>query len=166
MSFSCYLSYIACVKKLFLYFTIGCLALVACQGTGSSSDFSKPARANRHSKRTAPAPGASAPAEEANPRTESADGIDRNSTRLIYTKHARCRMGCRNIDESEVLEILKEGRINYRKSEPAARADPKYAFEGTTHDGQNVRIIFAPASRGIVVITVIDLGNEWQCDCK
>jgi len=92
--------------------------------------------------------------------------IDRNPDHLIYTKHARCRMGCRHIDESEVQEILKNGTINYGKSEPAARPDPKYAFEGTTHDNQKVRIVFAPSQRGTVVITVIDLGTEWSCDCR
>ncbi|HEX6429479.1 MAG TPA: DUF4258 domain-containing protein [Niastella sp.] len=94
------------------------------------------------------------------------DVIDRHPGKLIYTKHARCRMGCRHIDEAEVQEILQEGRINYRKSEPAGRPDPKYALEGTTRDGQQVRIVFAPAKRGMVVITVIDLGTEWSCDCK
>ena len=98
--------------------------------------------------------------------TDNEDVINRHPGHLIYTKHARCRMGCRQIDESEVEEILEKGRINYRKSEPAGRPDPKYALEGTTHDGQQVRIIFAPAKRGMVVITVIDLDNEWSCDCK
>lgn len=96
----------------------------------------------------------------------SKDVIDRNPAALIYTKHARCRMHCRHIDESEVQEILKQGRINYRKSEPAARPDPKYALEGTTHDGQRVRIVFAAALRGTAVITVIDLDREWTCDCR
>lgn len=94
------------------------------------------------------------------------DVINRHPDHLIYTKHARCRMDCRHIDEAEVQEILQQGRINYRKSEPAGRPDPKYALEGTTRDGQQVRIVFAPAKRGMVVITVIDLGTEWSCDCK
>lgn len=92
--------------------------------------------------------------------------INRHPDRLIYTKHARCRMNCRHIDEAEVEEILEEGRINYRKSEPAGRPDPKYALEGTTRDGQDVRIIFAPSKRGMVVITVIDLETDWSCNCK
>jgi hypothetical protein len=75
-------------------------------------------------------------------------------------------MNCRNIDESEVKEILEKGIINYSKSEPASRPDPKYALEGRTHDNQRVRIIFAPADRGMVVITVIDLEKEWSCNCK
>lgn len=75
-------------------------------------------------------------------------------------------MACRKIDETEVAEILQKGRINYRKSEPAGRPDPKYAFEGRTHDGQNVRIVFARSKRGLVVVTVIDLDTDWQCNCR
>jgi hypothetical protein len=120
-----------------LFFSFTCL--VACQGNPSAGNGSQEA---------------------------GADVIDRHPDHLIYTKHARCRMDCRHIDEAEVQEILQQGRINYRKSEPAGRPDPKYALEGTTHDGQQVRIVFAPAKRGMVVITVIDLGTEWSCDCK
>ena len=98
----------------------------------------------------------------------ASDAIDRHPGRLVYSKHARCRMNCRHIDESEVAEILQQGRINYRKSEPAGRPDPKYALEGTTHDGQHVRIVFAMPREGqkVVVVTVIDLDTEWTCDCK
>ncbi|MDF2188799.1 DUF4258 domain-containing protein [Paraflavitalea sp. CAU 1676] len=104
------------------------------------------------------------PSDEANRN----GGFDRRhgDGKLIYTKHARCRMACRHIDESEVEEILQTGSINERKSEPAARPDPKYALEGRTHDGQQVRIIFATASRGMVVVTVIDLDTDWTCDCR
>lgn len=95
-------------------------------------------------------------------------GFDRLRTddKLIYTKHARCRMACRHIDESEVKDILENGVVNDRKSEPAARPDPKYALEGRTRDGQQVRIVFAPTGQGMVVITVIDLDTDWSCDCK
>jgi len=98
--------------------------------------------------------------------TEQDAHLNRDPSRLIYSKHARCRMACRHIDESEVQEILQQGRINERKSEPASRPDPKYALEGRTRDGQEVRIVFAMAKRGIVVVTVIDLDTEWTCNCK
>jgi len=97
---------------------------------------------------------------------EDDNEFDRNTTPIIYTKHARCRMDCRHIDESEVKEILQKGTINYAKSEPNDKPDPKYALEGITHDGQEVRIIFAPSPKGMVVITVIDLKEEWQCACN
>ena len=94
------------------------------------------------------------------------DSFNRNLTPVIYTKHARCRMGCRNIDESEVMEILHHGKINYNKSDLNGKPDPKYALEGYTHDNQDVRIIFAPSKKGMVVITCIDVKEEWKCDCK
>ena len=96
---------------------------------------------------------------------DTAGSFYRSYKHLVYTRHARCRMDCRHIDESEVMEILKSGRINTEKSDPAARPDPKYALEGITHDHQRVRIIFAPSKKEMVVITVIDLDGEWQCSC-
>jgi hypothetical protein len=92
--------------------------------------------------------------------------VNRKETHLIYTRHARCRMDCRHITETEIREILERGVIDYKKSEPDGRPDPKYAFEGNTNEGQHLRIIFAPTQRGLVVITCIELGVEWQCDCN
>ena len=98
--------------------------------------------------------------------TEEGGSFNRGLTPLIYTRHARCRMGCRQIDDSEVKEILQEGKINYSKSDLNSKPDPKYALEGKTHDDQQVRIIFAPSKQGMVVITCIDLNEEWDCNCN
>ena len=91
--------------------------------------------------------------------------INRQESRLIYTKHARCRMDCRHITEKEIKEILHDGEINYSKSEPESHPDPKYAIDGYTKEGQHLRIVFASSDRGLVVVTCIELGVEWQCDC-
>jgi len=99
-------------------------------------------------------------------KSDQVKNFDRSTSHLIYTKHARCRMDCRRIDESEVKEILKKGEINYSKSFPNRKTDPTYALEGITYDGQHVRIIFAPRKAGMVVITCIDLGKNWKCNCN
>jgi hypothetical protein len=94
------------------------------------------------------------------------EGFNRNTSHLIYSKHARCRMNCRHIDESEVKEILENGNINYSKIEENARGK-SYPLEGITHDRQHVRIVFAPENDGsIVVVTCIDLDREWSCACE
>lgn len=93
------------------------------------------------------------------------DPIDRTPGRLIFTKHARCRMECRHIDETEVKEILEDGVINYKKVEEDERGK-SYPLEGFTHDKQHVRIVFAPKRNDLVVVTVIDLERDWPCDCK
>lgn len=97
--------------------------------------------------------------------TTGNDPIDRTPDKLIFTKHARCRMECRHIDESEVKEILEDGVINYKKVEEDSRGK-SYPLEGFTHDKQHVRIVFAPKRNDLVVVTVIDLERDWPCDCK
>ena len=86
--------------------------------------------------------------------------------RLVYTRHARCRMDCRHITSKEILEILDDGHINHSKSEPESKPDPKWAVEGFTTEQQHLRIIIAPEPGKLVVITCIELGVEWQCDCN
>ena len=86
--------------------------------------------------------------------------------RLIFTRHARCRMDCRHITAKEIAEILDEGTINYTKSEPYALPDPKWAVEGFTAEQQHVRIIVAPEQGKLIIITCIELGVEWPCHCN
>lgn len=92
-------------------------------------------------------------------------GFDRRVSYLEYTQHAKCRMECRHITQAEIKEIMQDGEINYNKSEVKASPCPTYAVEGTTSDNQKVRIVFAQCDYKTKVVTVIDLGKEWQCDC-
>ncbi len=89
------------------------------------------------------------------------------SQHLEYSKHALCRMKCRNISESEVKEILLNGEVNYSKSQVHDKPCPSYALEGKTSDGQTVRIVFAECDAVTKVITAIDLGlaND-SCNCE
>lgn len=86
----------------------------------------------------------------------------------FFTKHARCRMECRNITQKEVKEIVRKAEVNYNKSELDAPQGPKYALEGyTSKDRQHVRIIVAPKQKHLSIVTVIDLDKEWECpSCK
>lgn len=90
--------------------------------------------------------------------------LNRNINNIVYSKHARCRMDCRFIDESEVKEILQEGALNEDKIQVTAKGK-SYPLEGRTHDGQRVRIVFAPQGEKLVVVTVIDLEKDYKCDC-
>jgi hypothetical protein len=98
-------------------------------------------------------------------QNQNVGSLNRSPARIEYTQHARCRMACRHIDESEVQEILEKGVINVNKIEKDAKGK-KFPLEGITHDNQNVRIVFAPEGNRMVVITVIDLGKDWDCDCR
>jgi hypothetical protein len=95
-------------------------------------------------------------------------GLNRNPSHINYSKHARCRMGCRHIDDAEVKDMLVNGTINYKKSELQGEdCKKKYAVEGTSKDGQRLRIIFAPCGDEVTVVTCIDIKEEWDCpDCN
>lgn len=92
-------------------------------------------------------------------------GFDRRVSYIEYTQHAKCRMECRHISQSEVEEIMQDGTINYNKSEASGRPCPTYALEGVTHDNQRVRIVFAQCDLKTKVVTCIDLGTDWECHC-
>jgi len=85
---------------------------------------------------------------------------------LVFTRHAKCRMDCRHISAKEIHEVLDQGIINYSKSEPNSRPDPKYAVEGYTGEQQHLRIIVAPENTKLIIITCIELGVEWSCHCN
>ena len=90
----------------------------------------------------------------------------RNTTHLILTKHAKCRMDCRHITEDEIKEIIYDGKVNEAKSGPGTKGDETYVLEGYSDESQHLRIIVAPENDGLVVITCIDLDNEWACNCN
>ena len=92
-------------------------------------------------------------------------GFDRRVSYIEYTEHAKCRMQCRKITQTEVEEIMKEGKINYSKSDVNDRPCPTYALEGVTQDNQRVRIVFAQCDFKTKVVTSIDLNTDWECHC-
>ncbi len=92
-------------------------------------------------------------------------GFDRRISYIEYSRHARCRMDCRHITQSEIEDIMQNGEINYNKSDLQNARCPRYALEGITKDDQRVRIVFAQCNESTTVVTVIDLNTEWQCDC-
>jgi Domain of unknown function (DUF4258) len=102
------------------------------------------------------------------PATNPSDrdkGFDRRTNLLEYSNHAKCRMQCRKISQAEVQEIMRDGKINYNKSDLQNARCPRYAIEGITKDEQRVRIIYAQCNDKTVVVTVIDLETDFTCQC-
>lgn len=92
--------------------------------------------------------------------------FDRTNRALEYSEHARCRMDCREISEAEIENVRKNGAVNVAKSDFDADACPRWALEGNTEDGQELRIIFAQCDQKMVVVTAIDIDKEYKCSCK
>ena len=105
-------------------------------------------------------------AESDKPVVNRNRGFDRRVSYLEYTRHAKCRMECRHITQKEVEGIVRNGEINYKKSDVNDMPCPTYALEGFTDDQQHVRIVFAQCDNKTKVVTCIDLDNEFACDCQ
>ena len=85
---------------------------------------------------------------------------------IKYSKHAKCRMECRHIDETEIKEVIEHGEINYKKSNlQNDDCHKRYAVEGFSKEQQHLRIIVAGCNDDLTVITCIDLGKEFECHC-
>lgn len=74
-------------------------------------------------------------------------------------------MHCRHITEDEIVSVLQKGKLNKNKSGISKKNDETYALEGWTNDNQHVRVVVTPEENGLLVITVIDLDQNWACDC-
>jgi hypothetical protein len=74
-------------------------------------------------------------------------------------------MQCREITESEVEDIMQNGKIDYKKSDLQNTRCPRYALEGVTKDNQRVRIVYAQCNESTTVVTVIDLEKDHECNC-
>src|SRR6476659_4661483 len=102
--------------------------------------------------------------KRSNPGSSNAhQTFNRHAGKLILTKHARCRMQCREITQVEINEILQNGNVNYNESNLNEPRGPRYALEGYSHEHQHLRVIFVPEQDAMVVVTCIDLDKDWPC---
>lgn len=99
--------------------------------------------------------------------------VDDETIALVYrgkpleiTRHARCRMECRFISRREVADLLENARENPARARPNDSPCPSRAYEGRSLDGQQVRMVIAECETAARLVTVIDLGNDHQCDCN
>ena len=103
----------------------------------------------------------SSPADNQNSREE----FDRRIAPVIYTKHARCRMECRDISEEDISEIMQKGIINFGMSNRSDKPCPTFALQGRTSSGEKLRIIFAQCHKETKVVTCYNLEENPVCDC-
>ena len=89
----------------------------------------------------------------------------RDTSNLIFTKHARCRMNWRHINKKEINEIILTGNVNSSKSGRSTKGNKTYALEGYSYEHQHLRVVVTPETGGLVVITCIDLDKAWPCNC-
>jgi hypothetical protein len=91
--------------------------------------------------------------------------FNRNPSRIEYTKHALCRMDCRHIDANDITAILKNGEINFYKSNLKDKPCPTFALQGITATGEHIRVIVAQCGKVAKIVTCYNLRQDFDCDC-
>jgi Domain of unknown function (DUF4258) len=84
---------------------------------------------------------------------------------LVYVDHARCRMGCRDIDQSLVEDVYLNGEVNCAKSS-VKDGNRRYALEKRDARGDKIRVIVEDDDGRHVIITVIRLDRDDKCSCS
>ena len=96
---------------------------------------------------------------------ERKEAFDRKPAKVVYTKHALCRMDCRRISKEEIAEIMQKGAINFNRSNRMDRPCPTFALQGRTSSGEKLRVIFAQCPEQTNVITCYNLEVDFECHC-
>ncbi|HEX2899386.1 MAG TPA: DUF4258 domain-containing protein [Bacteroidia bacterium] len=84
---------------------------------------------------------------------------------LVYVAHARCRMGCRDIDEELVEQVYLKGELNCKKSSQS-NGNARYALEMRDERGDMIRIIVEDDDGKHVIVTAIRLDKPDKCTCS
>jgi hypothetical protein len=98
--------------------------------------------------------------------SNAADANFRDTSAIILTRHAKCRMNCRDISLQEIKDIMVNGKENPAKSRPGKKGDITYAIDGYSSDDQHIRIILAVEKSKVILITCVDLDRKWNCSCN
>lgn len=93
------------------------------------------------------------------------ESFNRHPDKLYFTKHASCRMDCRHISREDIEEIMEKGVINYNKSKKYDRPCPTFAVQGTTDEGEHLRVIFAQCRNETKIVTCYNLDEDFTCNC-
>jgi hypothetical protein len=82
---------------------------------------------------------------------------------LVLTRHAQCRMACRDISRDEVTDLLSTGTWMPERTRLDGEC-PSHAVEGHSADGQHIRAVYAACKDETRLVTAIDLGEDHPCD--
>jgi hypothetical protein len=91
--------------------------------------------------------------------------LNRNPSRIEYTKFALCRMDCHHINANIITGIFRNGEINRAKSDLHKRPCPIFTIQGLTK--QNMRIIIIIQQCGTVakIVDCYDANETVGCNC-
>ena len=91
--------------------------------------------------------------------------LNRNPSRIEYTKFALCRMDCQNINANIIMGVLRNGEINRARSDLHKRPCPIFTVDRSTKQTMSIRIIVQQCGNVSKVLDCYDANGAAVCNC-
>jgi hypothetical protein len=90
-----------------------------------------------------------------------------DTNRQVPSKEAECWMRCRKVTGDDIKKGIKNGDVNYGKSEVHAKPCPQYAIDAVTSKGLHLRFLCAACDGQTNILSITDLNaGKDTCQCK
>ena len=91
--------------------------------------------------------------------------LNRNPSRIEYTKFALCRMDCHHINANSIMGILRNGEVNRTKSELHKKPCPIFTIRGVTKQKMSIILIIQQCGNDAKILDCYDANGILACNC-
>jgi hypothetical protein len=91
--------------------------------------------------------------------------LNRNPSRIEYTKFALCRMDCHHINANSIMGIFRNGEVNRPKSDLDKKPCPIFTVRGSTKQKMSIIIIIQQCGTVAKVLDCYDANRIVGCNC-
>jgi hypothetical protein len=91
--------------------------------------------------------------------------LNRNPSRIEYTKFALCRMDCHHINANSIMRIFRNGEVNRARSDLHKKPCPIFTIRGITKQNMSIIIIIQQCGTVAKILDCYDANGTLGCDC-
>jgi hypothetical protein len=91
--------------------------------------------------------------------------LNRNPSRIEYTKFALCRMDCHHINANSIMGIFRDGEVDRIKSDLHKEPCPIFTVRGSTKQKMSIILIIQQCGTVAKVLDCYDANGTLGCNC-
>ena len=91
--------------------------------------------------------------------------LNRNPSRIEYTKFALCRMDCYHINANNIMGILRNGEVNRGRSDHHKKPCPIFTVRGITKQKMSIIIIIQQCGTVTKILDCYVANGTVGCNC-
>lgn len=91
--------------------------------------------------------------------------LNRNPSRIEYTKFALCRMDCHHISANSIMGLFRSGEVNRAKSDLHKKPCPIFTVRGITKQKMSIIIVIQQCGNVAKVLDCYDAKGTVGCNC-